>query len=358
VLLDSYYGAINVFSGNIIGHQSVNSQLIYNGASDYSYYDSYTLNGDGSSDDVDFAQHYLSSSDGTIRIGYGATAGFLSLNVALQAPTFTGSGVYLNPTGMVNAASSSPFSAHLSPGEFLTLYGSNLAPSAASAPSLPLQGTLNGVQVMINGRQAPLLFVSSGQINLIVPFFTESIAQIQVINNGASSNTVTQFVGTTSAGVFTSPAGGIGEAAALHTADFSLVSDSSPAQAGETVAVYLAGLGPVSPANSDGAAGPGGTPSNAVNTPQVYLSDSQSNYLQATVGFAGLAPGFAGLYQINFTVPSGLASGLASLEILGPDSDTFESLIPVGTPTSAVAPAARAKAAGQPHLLEHHRLQR
>ena len=357
VLLDSYYGAINVFSANAIGHQSLNSQLIYGGASDFSYYDSYTLNADGSSDDADFAQHYLSSTDGTIRVGYGASPGLLSINVAIQGPSFSGPGVYLFPNGMVNAASSTPFTAHLSPGEFLTLLGTGLAPSAASATTLPLPQSLKGVQVMINGRPAPIQFVSPGQINVIVPFFTESIAQIQVINNGNNSNVVTQFVGSTSAGVFTIPEGGIANAAALHAADFSLVSDSSPAQAGESVAVYLAGMGTVSPAISDGAAGPGGPNlSNTVNQPRVFIEDSAGNFPEATVTYSGLAPGFAGLYQINFTVPSGLTSGSTSLEIFPPDSDTFESLLPVGTPTAAATPAARAKAAVKRPLIHHRRL--
>ena len=102
--------------------------MIYGGSSDYTYYDSYTLNGDGSSTDIDFGQYYVSSSDGTIRIGYGIGP-YLSLNVAFQAPAFNGSGVYLSPVGVVNAASSAPFTAFLSPGEFLTLYGSGLAPN-------------------------------------------------------------------------------------------------------------------------------------------------------------------------------------------------------------------------------------
>ena len=356
-LLDSYYGSINVFSANAIGHQSLNSQLVYGGAADFSYFDSYQLNADGSSDDGDFAQHYLSSTDGTIRVGYGASPGLLSINVAIQGPSLSGPGVYLFPNGMVNAASSTPFTAHLSPGEFLTLLGTGLAPSAASATTLPLPQQLNGVQVMINGRLAPIQFVSPGQINVIVPFFTEAIAQIQVINNGNNSNVVTQFVGTTSAGVFTIPEGGIYHAAALHAADFSLVSDSSPAQAGETVAVYLAGMGTVSPGISDGAAGPGAPNlSNTVNQPLVFIEDSAGNFPEATVTYSGLAPGFAGLYQINFTVPSGLNSGLASLDIFPPDSDTFESQLPVGTPTIAATPAARAKAAVNRPLIHHRRL--
>jgi uncharacterized protein (TIGR03437 family) len=368
--LDSYYGAISAFSGNMIGHQSLNLQVGYGGAADNTYYDSYMLNGDGSSSDIDFAQNYWSSADGTMRIGYGASAGFLSLNVALQAPTLSGSGVFLNPQGVVNAASSAPFTAHISPGEFLTLYGSGLAPSAAGAPSLPLPTKLNGVQVMINGIAAPINFVSATQISVVVPFFTtQSTAQIKVINNGKSSNTVSMFVGTTSGGVFTfDPEGGIGNAAAQDiTAGYALVSGSSPAQIGDTVAVYLAGLGAVNPAlTNDGDPGASSPPYNETpQLPLVLINDSASVQTQATVSFAGLAPGYAGLYQINFTVPSGVALGGTTLEIVGvdssgaTDSDTYEAAFQVGTPAAAsVSPAARAKPAGQKPLIHRHRMAR
>ncbi len=366
--LDSYYGAISVFSGNIIGHQSLNLQVAYGGAADNTYYDSYMLNGDGSSSDVDFAQNYWSSADGTMRIGYGASAGFLSLNVALQAPTLSGSGVFLNPQGVVNAASSAPFTAHISPGEFLTLYGSGLAPSAAGATSLPLPTKLNGVQVKINGILAPINFVSPTQISVVVPFLaTQSIAQIQVINGSSKSNIVTQFVGPTSAGVFTVPAGGIADAAALDiTAGYALVSGSAPAQIGDVIAVYLAGLGTVNPTADDGAPGASTPPYNETpQLPLVLINDSASVQTQASVSFAGLAPGFAGLYQINFTVPSGVASGGTTLEIAGvdgsgaTDSDTYESVFQVGTPaTATVSPAARAKPAGKMPLIHRHRMAR
>ena len=181
--IDSYYGSIDAFactvqdpcptgfSGHIIGHQRVNYALACyyaygTCAWDYTYRDLYTLNNNGSSSDYEFGQTYWSSADGTIRIGYGVpSTGFdvLSLNVALKAPAFSGSGVYLNPTGMLNAASTAPFTAELSPGEYISLYGTNLAPSAASATSYPLRDNLNGVQVMINDRAAPIDYVSPTQ---------------------------------------------------------------------------------------------------------------------------------------------------------------------------------------------------
>jgi uncharacterized protein (TIGR03437 family) len=366
--LDTYYGSIDAFgcslanpcptgaTGNIIGHQRV-TLPIAGPPYDYTYYDSYTLGGNGSSTDGDFGQTYWSTADGSIRIGYGAGP-YLSLNVALEAPSFSGSGVYLNPTGMLNAASSSPFTAHLSPGEFLTLYGSGLAAGTQSA-TVPFPTNLGGVQVMINGIAAPIYFVSPGQISVVVPYdTTQAIAQIQVINNAKDSNIVTQFVGETSAGVFTEPVGGIGYAAALHP-DYSLVSPDSPAQIGETVAVYLAGMGAVSPTVADGSAAPSSSLANTTATPVVNLYDESGNAETATVTYSGLAPGFAGLYQINFTVPSGLVTSPASLEIIGPDSDTIESALPFTTATSAARPAAAPKLAKPlAARLHHHRLAR
>jgi uncharacterized protein (TIGR03437 family) len=352
-LLDSYYGSFQAFSQNIVGDQRDNSILLYNGSSDFTYYDSYTLNGDGSSDDSTLGQHYVSSTDGTIRIGYGIGP-YLSLNVAFQAPAFNGSGVYLSPVGVVNAASSAPFTAFLSPGEFLTLYGSGLAPTTNSA-SVPFPSNLSGVQVLINQIQAPIYYVSPTQLSVIVPFITTpgSVAQIQVINNGKNSNVVTQFTGETSVGAFTNnPVGGIGIAAAERP-DFSVVSESNPAQIGETIAMYVAGMGAVSNQPADGTAAPGTTLSDTAQTPQIYITDSAGNFATATVAFSGLAPGYAGLYQINFAVPTGLVSGDASIEIYsGVDSDTLEALLPLSGTTAA----ARAKPDNQRPRLERHKM--
>jgi uncharacterized protein (TIGR03437 family) len=354
-LLDSYFGSFNAFNNTtypdtIIGHQRVNSLLEYGGSSDFTYYDSYALNGDGTSDDSTFGQDYVSTSDGSIRIGYGVGP-YLALNIAFQGgPVVSApSGVYLSPVGVGNAASSAPFTAFISPGEFLTLVGTNIGPATPAEASLPFPKTLSNVQVLINDVQAPVYYVSSNQINVVVPYITtpESIAQIQVSYNGANSNVVTVFTGMTSAGVFTEPVGGISDAAALHP-DYSLIDEASPAQINETVAVYLAGMGAVSNQPADGTAAPSSTLSNTSATPSIYLYDSAGNVGTPTITFSGLAPGFAGLYQINFTIPTGLVEGDASLEVVGPDSDTLEALLPLSSSTFAV----RAKS-GQPRLRRH-----
>ena len=220
--------------------------------------------------------------------------------------------MYLSPVGVVNAASSAPFTAFVSPGEFLTLYGSGLATTTNSA-TIPFPKNLSGVQVLINQVQAPIYYVSPTQVSVIVPYDTVpgSVAEIQVINNGANSNVVTQFTGMTSAGVFTNnPVGGIGYAAAERP-DGSVISEANPALIGETEAVYLAGMGAVSPSVGDGTAAPGvtagSTLANTTTTPAIYIYDTAGNVGTPTITFSGLAPGFAGLYQIDFTIPTGLA---------------------------------------------------
>jgi len=351
---DTYYGSFNADSSSSVevGHQRVLSF----GASPvgFTYGDFSTQSGNGTYNDSFFLANYTGGNGGAIQIGYGVGPE-LALTVAVQAPSFSGGGVYLNPTGVLNAASSAPFTAGVSPGELITLVGTNIGPSNLQvAQSLPFPASLGGVQVMINNIAAPIYYVSSGQVAAIVPYeiASSSIAQIQVINNNTPSNLVTEYINETTPGIFTEPAGGVGDAAALHP-DFSLVSSSSPAQVGETVAVFVTGLGSVLGNISDGAAGP---TSPLANTSNQITATVDS--VAATVTFAGLAPGLAGLYQVNVTIPSGVTSGDVYLELLGPDSDALEAGIPVAASGSAVEGKSMRQHVLRPHSHPTDRLRR
>ena len=88
------------------------------------------------------------------------------------------------------------------------------------------------------------------------------------------------------------------------------VSVAAPAAGGEIVVIFATGLGPVSNAPADGAAAPTNPLAMDQLTPLVTISD-----VNAKVLFAGLAPGSAGLYQMNVIVPVGLPSGPATLTV-------------------------------------------
>jgi uncharacterized protein (TIGR03437 family) len=340
--LDSWYGAFSVLSGgNIVSHQ----RFAFGGtiASGNTYADTYGSFQSGGYTNTDTGVQYVFSQNGAIRIGLGQFP-VMGINVAVQAPTLNQSGVFLNPQGITNSASNAPFTAGISNGELLTLYGSNLAQSTAVASTLPFPTSLGGVQVLINGYNAPIYYVSPKQISVIVPFEnTFSVAQIQVTNGAGASNIVTLPVYQTTPGVYTIDSsfggvgpGGLGFAAAEH-GDYSVVSKSNPAHPGETIALYVTGLGNVNPPNPDGAAGP----ANPASVPTNQFTIDVNGTTSPAPAFVGLAPGLAGLYQINFQIPSGLAAGTYLLGIQASDSYTDEAEIPVGTASGSASVVAR-----------------
>ncbi len=324
--LDSYYGSFDVSNGAVIKHE----RLFSGGCN--GVYSSISTDANPSSDST---VAYTVGDGGSVRIGFGLWP-YPGIDIALAAPSFSGSGVYLNPTGVINYGSYAPFTAGVSPGEIIALFGTNLANTSASATAaqvgtqLPTQ--LAGVQVLIDGLAAPLYYVTSGQIVAIVPYAasTFGVATIQVKNNGVLSNTVSEFVNLTTPGLPTYPVpNGISDAAAIRydsAGNASIVTESNPAQPGDTVAIYASGLGTVFPPPADGAPG---DQNYTISTIAVDISGTP-----ATVSFAGLSS-YPGLYQINITVPSGLTPGDNYLDIAGPDSYSSEALIPIGTGSTA-----------------------
>ncbi|MDR3703664.1 MAG: hypothetical protein P4L56_28710, partial [Candidatus Sulfopaludibacter sp.] len=222
--------------------------------------------------------------------------GAFEIDVGVRMPALSGTGVFLNPLGVVSAASYAPAGNPIAPGEFIAMYGTGLAKSQqVAAPPYP--PALNFVSVQINGKTAPIYAVSPNVIFCLVPYAaTGATAAITVSNNGAISNTVTVQLAPTAPGMFAISQNGTGPGAILH-ADYSLVNAASPAIGGETVLVYLTGMGAVTTAVSDGV---GATAAdNTVSQPVVLVGG-----LQGTVIYSGLAPGYPGLYQMNVTLPA------------------------------------------------------
>ncbi|MFM2125562.1 MAG: hypothetical protein RL328_2013 [Acidobacteriota bacterium] len=320
--LDSFFGAFNTIASlrQLIGHQRV--QTAPDSAYDFTYSDGYSLDPAGSHTDFLGYQGFLSA-DGSFRIGLGQ-GNYLGLNVAVKAPAFVSSGTapYINPTGVVNAASFTPFTTGLAPGELITIFGTNLSTATTVDTTFPT--TLGGVTVTINGKLAPIYVVSPTQLSAIVPYETATgVAEIRVSRNGTLSNRVTVFVNRTAPGVFAVPPTGLGYAAALHP-DYSLVTPQNPARPAETVAVYLTGLGAVNPTVPNGSAGPVSPLAQTVESLDVRIGGQS-----AKIAFSGLAPLLRGLYQLNITIPATVTSGDQYLEIGGPDTLNSQILLPI-----------------------------
>jgi len=203
----------------------------------------------------------------------------------------------VSTNGVVNAAS---FATRISPGALATVFGSNFALTNAGAQT-PLPTSVQGVSVNVNGQLAPVLYVTSTQVNFQVPWETAlGPATVTVAVNGGASNAVTVNVLGAAPGLFSSSSG----QAIVQNSDYTLNGPSNPAKAGSTIMAYLSGSGTVSPAVADGAAAPSNT--------LVYLNSASSATIgssTAQVSFAGLAPGFVGLVQMNIVVPSDLPTG-------------------------------------------------
>jgi uncharacterized protein (TIGR03437 family) len=263
--------------------------------------------------------------EGLIQVGSGE---FYTLITSFQAKQYTGTGVFLNPDGVVNSASFAPITNSTAPGEYVSLVGSNLG-STASAATLPLNTQLGGSQVSVDSNAARLLFSSSGLLNVFLPNATPTydFATFQVTTGGGSSSQVTVYTSPTAPGVFTSTSNGIGPASLFRT-NYTYVTQANPAAAGEPLFFYANGLGSTTPVVSDGAAAPSSPPA-TVDDPNlsVDIFDSNGNYTPVTIAFSGLAPTLAGVYQINFTLPPGIASGMGYLEVSTTDGYTSEAKI-------------------------------
>jgi uncharacterized protein (TIGR03437 family) len=337
--IDSGQGSANVNASNRnleIGHQRINIDGIFSYDSTYS--DDFTTDSAGvQTSDVWI---YAVGANGNIAIGSGQNSVY-QIAIYLKAPTMnapTGTAPFLNPQGVVNAASFAPITTQVAPGEIITLLGSRMGPATlAGASALPFPATLGGVRAIMSwssnqaGTPMPLVYVSAGQIAAIVPYnipTNGAFLTITVEFNGAASNPVRVYSGPTSPGVFMVPPG-IG-GAIQRFPNYDLITSSNAARAGDTVILYMTGLGAVSGGTTAGAAPT--TTSTALRRVDVYID----GLMQAPVDFKGIT-GFGGFYQMNIRIPSGLTPGEHYLEITTyledgqtPDGYNFETTIFTG----------------------------
>lgn len=225
-------------------------------------------------------------------------SGPANLQVSLEPGTHAVAIVKPGPNaGAVLPAAGAVATRTLAPGMFVSIYGSALATSSGSAASLPLPTTLSGAQVLNGSTPLGLIFAGPSQINAIVPDDATGLLTLTVKTNDGTSK-LNILLEPAVPAIFTQSGTGTGVASAIQALSGAIITAQAPVMPGDAVSLYLTGLGSTETRNNL---------QWARIVPKVFLGDAEAQVL-----YAGRAPGYAGLDQINFIVPSG---GTAKLRV-------------------------------------------
>lgn len=198
-------------------------------------------------------------------------------------------------SGLTDAAA---FQQAYSPGMLMAVFGSNLSPNTASASSVPLPLDLAGVSATVNGEPAPLLYVSSSQLNIQVPWDAPAGQATLVVNNNGATISQTFNVTAATPGIFTD--------------GNRYVVPSGATAAGGAASIYITGSGQVSPTIATGAAPTTNTPLTSLPAPQ-NVSVTVGGVPATTTGcpycFVGIPYGLVGVTQINFQLAANTPLG-------------------------------------------------
>src|ERR1019366_9067608 len=208
--------------------------------------------------------------------------------------------------GVTNSATAK--AGGVSPGEIITIWagpGVSVGPATPVGLQLDASGrvatNLGGTAVTFDGTPAPFTYVSSGQINAVVPYEVagQASTQLQVTFQGKPTNTVVLPVVASAPGVF-----------AITNQDGSVNTPSNPAPPGGVLVLYGTGEGQTIPAGVDG------NVNNTVFPKPVQLVSVTLGGQGAQILYAGAGPGFvAGVLQVDLQIPPGV-SGTVPLQLI------------------------------------------
>lgn len=230
----------------------------------------------------------------------------VTLNSTVYLPSTTVAPVVVKPGPVilrVIPAASAVFPLNVTTGAFVAIYGSNLTSGSPQfAASQPYPNQLGDTQVLVNNINIPVQYVSPNQLNVIFSAATlgavqtSGIAQITV-KTGGGQHTVNVMIAPAVPSLFTLDGSGTGPAAATNALTAVIVGTSTPLHASGYVSLYLTGLGLTALQNGL---------QYATLQPTVTVGGQACN-----VTYAGRAPGFAGLDQINCQLPATVPTGAA-----------------------------------------------
>jgi uncharacterized protein (TIGR03437 family) len=192
------------------------------------------------------------------------------------------------------------------PGMFVTIYGSGLATTTAQAGSQPYPDALGGTEVVVDGQPAGVQYVSPTQVNILMPDPAAGAVKL-MLRNPLGQQTVNILVEPSVPTLF---------GAALNAQTGAPITPGNPARHGDFVALYLTGLGLTEP-RSDGLEW-------AIATTEVSIGGRPCPLL-----YAGRAPGFSGLDQINCRIAADADTGDTVTVFVNTGKRTGTAAIPV-----------------------------
>jgi uncharacterized protein (TIGR03437 family) len=213
-------------------------------------------------------------------------------------------GPLYTPSSIVNGAH--PGAAPLASNTIATIYGSDLAYASKGLTAEEIRGGMlpsvligTGVRVLVNNIQAAIYYVSPGQINFLVPELRPGETEIRVGREALYGPAARVRIGSASPALFQMDP----EFAIVTRADGSLVTSEAPAQPGQVVILYATGLGSTKPRFLNGEVPTRAAVLERMTEFRVEISGQKVG--AADILYAGVAPGFPGLYQINLRLPAG-----------------------------------------------------
>jgi uncharacterized protein (TIGR03437 family) len=251
---------------------------------------------------------------------FGAYTGdltFVSGNVTQHVPVTLNIVRPLGPQRITTVGNAASFAdGAIAPGEIVSIVGTSLGPSNPLGPVLDSSGKvgklLGGVSVNFNGYLAPLTYVSSTQINCVVPYEIagSSVAGVQVFYLNQTSPVFSLRVADTMPGIFTLNGSGTGQVAALNSSG-GFNGPANPALAGSLFTFFVTGEGQTVPASTTGAVTIANTSLDGPLTPQPRAAVNVSiGSKPSRITFFGEAPGqVSGAMQLNVEVPADVAAG-------------------------------------------------
>ena len=226
-------------------------------------------------------------------LGFAARA---ETSAPREAPNYTGPSI-------VNAADNQ--SGRLAPNTIATMYGTGLAYTTKAVTASDIRNGLlptvlpgTGVRILVGSLPAIIYYVSPTQINFLVPsYLLAGPSHIQVVLDGLAGPDVSVALAAAAPALFET----MEQNAVATRPNGSLITPDAPARPGDWVILYATGLGQTSPPVVYGQ-----VPTTAARLEKMSDFKLMLDHIAidpARVYYAGIAPYFAGLYQINLKLP-------------------------------------------------------